>query len=315
MNKQAYRFSLLVLLLVTSHFLQSQTTITINPSQDNTLYEHSTLGISNGKGGYFFSGKTKNGLIRRGLLKFNIAGQVPQGATISVIRLSLTMERTITGPQPVSLHRLNREWGEGNSMADGEEGGGAAVMNGDATWIHAIWPGTPWTKPGGDFNDQASASIQVDGDGIYHWSTTQMIQDAQRWLDTPAVNFGWCIVGNEASSTTAKQFASRESPTASNRPMLTITYQMLSTRTEQKDVPSLISIFPNPSRGKFNLISNRLSPVSISIFNALGNRVYARALPLDQNELDLSSQPNGVYWYLIESGHKIVTAGKLMICH
>lgn len=315
MDKQAYRFFILILLLVTSNILQSQTTITINPSQDNTLYENATLSISNGKGGYFFSGKTKNGLIRRGLVKFNIAGQVPPGATITLLRLSLTMDRTITGPQPVSLHALTRDWGEGNSKADGEEGGGAAAQSGDATWVHAIWPGTPWTKPGGDFNDNASASIPVDGDGIYHWSTAQMIKDAQRWLDTPSVNFGWCIVGNEASSTTAKQFASRESPTASNRPLLTITYQMLSTRTEQKDVPSLISIFPNPSPGKFNLISNRLSPVSISIFNALGNRVYARALPPDQNELDLSSQPNGVYWYRIENGHKIVAAGKLMIYH
>lgn len=313
MDKQAYRFYILFLILVTSHFLQSQTTITINPSQDNTLYEHSTLGISNGKGGYFFSGKTKNGLIRRGLVKFNIAGQVPPGATITALRLSLTMDRTITGPQPVSLHLLTRDWGEGASMADGEEGGGAAAQNGDATWAHAIWPSSPWTKPGGDFNDKASASLQVDDVGIYNWSSAQMIKDAQRWLDTPSVNFGWCIVGNETSSTTAKQFASRESLSASNRPMLTITYQMLSTKTEQVDVPSLISIFPNPSPGKFNLISNRLSPVSISIFNAPGNRVYFRSLTLNHNELDLSSHPSGVYWYRIESGHKIVTAGKLMI--
>lgn len=315
MGKQVKRLLILFLLLLTSNFLQSQTTITINPSQDNTLYENATLSISNGKGGYFFSGKTKNGLIRRGLVKFNIAGQVPPGAIINTIRLSLTMDRTITGPQQVSLHVVTRDWGEGGSMASGEEGAGAAAQNGDATWAHAIWPGNPWTKPGGDFNSNTSASIQVDDDGPYHWTSPQMIKDVQRWLDTPSVNFGWCIIGNEASLTTAKQFASRESPIATKRPMLTITYQMLSTRTEQNNALSLISIFPNPSPGRFNLKYHRSSPVSITIYNALGNQVYAQTLPLDQNELDLSSQANGVYGYRIESAQKIVAAGKLMIIH
>lgn len=300
---------------MTSDYLQSQTTISINPSQDNTLYENTTGNLSNGKGGYFFSGKTKNGLVRRGLLKFNIAGLVPPGAIINTVRLNLTMERTITGPQTVSLHLLTRDWGEGNSMADGEEGGGTTALSGDATWVHAIRPGSPWTKPGGDFNDHASASIQVDDDGTYNWTSVQMIKDVQRWLDTPSINFGWCIIGNEASLTTAKQFASRESPAATKRPMLTITYQMLSTRTEQNNALSLISIFPNPSPGRFNLKYHRSSPVSITIFNTLGNQVYAQTLPLDQNELDLSSQANGVYGYRIESAQKIVAAGKLMILH
>ncbi|HNR07389.1 MAG TPA: DNRLRE domain-containing protein [Saprospiraceae bacterium] len=313
MNKQAFRFFLLVQLFVFTWFAGAQTTLTLAPSADNTLYESSSGNISNGKGTKIFAGKTKNGLIRRGLVKFDIAGQVPPGATLSGVRLSLTMDRTITGPQPVSLHGLTREWGEGISMADGEEGGGAAAQNGDATWVHALWPGSPWSKPGGDFIGNASASIQVDGDGIYSWSSAQMIKDAQRWLDTPSVNFGWCIVGNEVSSTTAKQFASRESLSATNRPMLTITYHTLSTSTGKDPGLSAVQVFPNPSTGKFFLINHGRPPVSIAIFNSLGHRVYARTLTVEQNELDLRSQPQGLYWYRIEYGFNKAGTGKLII--
>jgi hypothetical protein len=37
-----------------------------------------------------------------------------------------------------------------------------------------------------------------------------MVADVQQWLDQPASNFGWIIIGNESQSGTSKRFNSRE---------------------------------------------------------------------------------------------------------
>lgn len=313
MNKQAFRFFLLVQLFVFPWFAGAQTTLTLAPSADNTLYESTSGNISNGKGTHIFAGKTKNGAIRRSLLKFDISGNLPPGATITEISLSLTMDQTIAGPQPASLHVLNRNWGEGSSTADGEGGSGTTAQAGDATWLHTLFPGTLWSIPGGEFISQASSSTQVGGDGPYTWASPQMIKDVQRWLDTPEVNFGWCLLGNENLATTAKRFASREASSPGQRPKLTITYRALSTSIGHDPRPSGIQLFPNPSKGKFFLTNHGRSPVSIAIFNSLGHRVYARTLTVEQNELDLRNQPHGIYWYRIENGLKKAETGKLII--
>ena len=52
-----------------------------------------------------------------------------------------------------------------------------------------------------------------------------MVTDVQAWIDTPADNFGWLLLGNETPIMTANRFDSRENPTEANRPMLVITYE------------------------------------------------------------------------------------------
>ena len=49
-----------------------------------------------------------------------------------------------------------------------------------------------------------------------------MVADVQSWLDNPASNFGWLVLGDETDHrTTAKRFDTRES---ASPPMLTIQY-------------------------------------------------------------------------------------------
>ena len=54
---------------------------------------------------------------------------------------------------------------------------------------------------GGDFSGTASASQSVGAIGQYTWSSAQMVADVQSWLDTPASNFGWLVLGDESTST------------------------------------------------------------------------------------------------------------------
>jgi hypothetical protein len=203
--------------------------VTIVPSRDNTLYEDVTGSLSNGTGGGLFVGKSGTGVIRRALLAFDIGGQIPAGSTIHSVSLTLRMSRTTNAVQSVSLHKVLADWGEGTSFASGGGGGGGSATTGDATWLHTFYDTDFWTTAGGDFVAAASAVTEVNEIGFYTWgSTPQMAADAQNWVDNPAGNFGWILVGNEVpAQQTGKRFDSRESTTAAYQPMLTINFTPL----------------------------------------------------------------------------------------
>lgn len=199
-------------------------TITLTATKDNTLYFSDTGALSNAKGQYFFAGLTNTGEQRRGLLRFNVAGSVPAGAIIQSATLSLTMSKTISGDSPVSLHRATADWGEGTSNAPGPEGAGAASTAGDATWLHRFFDTITWTTPGGDFDLVAVASTLVGAEGTYTWSSDAMTSLVQDWLDQPANNFGWVVLGDETTDASAKRFDSREFSNPSLVPQLSITF-------------------------------------------------------------------------------------------
>ena len=198
-------FSVLVVASV-----RAQPPAEIVSDRDNTLYEDATGAVSNGAGDWFFSGRTAKGAIRRGLFRFDIAGNVPAGSTINSVSVTLNMDKTTSGLQTIDLHRVPADWGEGTSDALGQEGSGAVSTPGDATWIHTFFNTNTWTNVGGDFDPTASASQNVGGTGPYTWaSTAQMVTDVQDWLDNPGNNFGWILIGNETVFTTSKRFHSR----------------------------------------------------------------------------------------------------------
>src|SRR6266480_1206868 len=183
--------------------------ISIFPSKDNTLYEYDPADgdTSNALGLHFFAGKTAMGELRRGVLAFDIAGSLPVGSTITGVTLSMNMSRTpLSVAYPVELHKLLADWGEGTSMASGEEGDGAPATPNDATWRHRFFDTIFWTNEGGDFSATVSASQSVGDIGQYIWSSSQMVADVQSWLDNPATNFGWLVLGDESTSATGKRF-------------------------------------------------------------------------------------------------------------
>src|SRR5947207_8560471 len=199
-------------------------TININPSKDNTLYEYVPADgdLSNALGDHFFTGETAMGELRRGVLAFDIAGSIPAGSTITGVTLSMNMSRTpISVAYRVERHTLLADWGEGASMASGEEGDGAPATPNDATWRHRFFDTIFWTNEGGDFSATVSASQSVSVVGPYTWSSPQMVADVQDWLDNPAGNFGWLVLGDEKPTLTSKRFDTRES---ASPPVLTIQF-------------------------------------------------------------------------------------------
>ncbi len=203
----------------------SAATVTLGASRTNTLYQDSTGQLANGAGQSLFVGTTVTGEARRGLMYFDTSG-IPAGSVITGVTLSLNMSRTIAATQPVSVHRSKKAWGSGASNATGQEGAGAQAESGDATWLHTFYESDFWDTPGGDFESVASATTNVMGSARYSWSGAGLIADVQGWINSPGDNFGWFLIGEEDSSTTAKRFDTHLHPTSLRRPSLVITYEI-----------------------------------------------------------------------------------------
>ncbi len=199
-----------------------QQTVVLTPSRDNTLFEEAQGERSNGVGVHLFAGATASDSRRRALLAFDIAAQVPPGSRITSVTLTMHVSMTITGSQPMALHRVSANWGEGLSNAGfSRDGIGARSRPGDATWVYRFFPESLWSTTGGDFERTADAATVING-ASGTWESAAMVARVQQWLDEPATNFGWIVIGNEDESTTAKRFDSREMQPAVSQPTLTI---------------------------------------------------------------------------------------------
>jgi hypothetical protein len=199
--------------------------INIMPSKDNTLYEFDPKeGVfSNGAGFHFFAGKTVMSELRRAVLAFDIAGSIPPGSIITSVTLTMNMSKTLGDTaRIVELHKLLADWGEGTSHAPGEEGEGTPATPNDATWRHVFFDTIFWAIQGGDFSATVSASQSVGPLGYYAWNSAQMVADVQSWVNNPASNFGWLVLGDESALGSAKRFDTRES---ASPPVLTIEYR------------------------------------------------------------------------------------------
>jgi len=77
-----------------------------------------------------------------------------------------------------------------------------------------------------------------------------------------------------------------------------------------------ISVYPNPSNGKFNVqLSETSSQLSVEVYNVLGEKVLSQLSTVNYPlSIDLVGNPPGVYFYRItdKQGSQIAT-GKLMI--
>jgi len=219
------------------------TSVALQPSKDNTLIQatNPAAQLSNGQGDIFVGRTNQDGQgvatisIRRGLVAFDVANNVPAGSTITGVTLTMRDVMGLNGNPTVQLHRTLQDWGEGNSFQNG--GMGAAAQNNDATWLYTFYNSTTplssptWSTPGGNYSSTISGSAVIlagPSGQVFTWSSTgnaQMIADVQSWLDNPGSNFGWTLTGDESQGQTAKRFNSGESVTSPNLPpVLTISY-------------------------------------------------------------------------------------------
>lgn len=314
MKKLRFQFNFLSILLIAMFLTISlnsdsvaQTTVDIYYASDNTLYEDQFGETSNGSGDHFFTGKTAADQLRRGLIKFLIEKDIPPCAIITDVSLRLHMSKTISGDENVELRRLERNWGEGDSHAPGEEGFGAQAEMYDATWLHTYYSDEYWTNAGGDFSTDPSAVIPVGGNGFYTWDSSAMIQDVQNWIDNPGTNFGWALIGNERDLGTAKRFDTRENDSANFRPVLTITYVL---NTIPLYTTSLIEGFFDGSEMITDSLTVSLRS-NVSPYNIIDSKIK---MSDDFGSVaNCFSAPNGSYYIVVNHRNSIETWSKFPV--
>jgi hypothetical protein len=214
--------------------------VELNPAKDNTLIQRidPAAQSSNGQGDIFVGRTNQDGQgtpansIRRGLVYFDVASSVPTGSLITGVSLTVRDVMGLNGDPTVTLHRLLQDWGEGSSFQNG--GMGAAATNGDTTWLYTSFVASDpsssphWTTPGGSFSSTFSGSSVISDDlgsgQLFSWSSAndpQLLSDVQLWLDSPDLNFGWILIGDETRGQSVKRLNSSES---ANPPILRIEY-------------------------------------------------------------------------------------------
>ena len=278
-------------------------TVSLDAVGDNTLYESPTGARSNGIGQHFFAGRTaeSDSALRRGLVRFDAGVNLPENVTVLSATLILHLSITPPGTHPVSLHRALNAWGEGTSDAPLMEGVGTAATPGDATWLHRVHPTLFWSAAGGDFTALPSAVTQVADVGDYAWSSPQLAADVQAWVEQPATDFGWILIGDERVSATAKRFDSRENPDPGVRPRLFVEF---TTTTDALDPAArMLRVHPNPFRGGITLQIDRPAPIAsrLTVFDTRGRLVReftsagARSWAWDGRDAHGALVPAGVY--------------------
>ncbi len=201
--------------------------VVIGPAKDNTLYEPAT-DRSCGAGESLVAGRTRNGMLRRATLQFDVAGAIPPGSTIHSVSLALVVQQTQDSQEaPMTLHRARADWGEGLSNCDANDGQGAPAQIGDATWLHTFFDDQVWLMAGGDFDELPSATAAVGLSGVFAWTGDLLAADVQDWLDDSSINFGWVLSGDETGRRqTARRLGAREAGLVEDRPALTVDFTL-----------------------------------------------------------------------------------------
>lgn len=283
-------------LLATS--IVAQETATLTPDRYNTIYEPGNL--SNGAGDYFFAGNTSNGAAsRRGLLHFDVS-DIPVGSTITSVTLTLTQSRSaLAADEDMDLHMLTGDWGQGTSDASGQEGQGTASTVNDANWACSFSDGaggctTSWTTPGGDINPTPVATTSVSNVlTTFQWTSVAMAANVQSWVNDPAVNFGWMLIGNEAVSATAKRF----NATGADTPSLMITYTPAEVAAVNELSDNVVTLYPNPTSSNVTVeLEKDFTNFTVAVKNAIGQTLSTTSYS-SANQLSITlGDEEGVYF-------------------
>ena len=301
----------LLALLAASAAPAAGAVVTLAADRDNTLFQDATGSLSNGAGPVFFAGRNGQNLARRALVRFDVAA-IPPGAVISGAALTLHVSNVSDVTfRTFTLHRVQRDWGEGTSSGTG--GNGAPATDGDATWLHAVHPDVSWTSAGGDFEPIVSASQAVNDVGFYTWSTPAMVADLQAWLQEPSANFGWALIGDESLAGTARRFDSRENSDAAVRPALEVTWSVpAAVTTRGEGGVALAPCEPNPVTGRvrFSFSLSERARTQLVITDVMGRRlatVVDGVFDAGRHDArwERGGLPAGVYFY------RVIVSGRM----
>src|SRR5256885_5956068 len=139
-------FLLLLSVFVASSLFADSVTLT---SSGDTAIAEKWPNNNSGGNPQFVAGSNLGGQRSRGVVKFNLAGQIPSNASIQSVSLTMTVVQEPSSPadSTFDLHRVLVAWGEGTGTSATGDAGRLAVT-GEATWNHRLYPSTASSSAG-----------------------------------------------------------------------------------------------------------------------------------------------------------------------
>lgn len=276
-----------------------QSSVSIIPDKDNTLYFIQSGNASNGAGDYLFFGNTAGGDPRRAVFRYDLSSFQPGDSIISAEITINTSRVANSSGRAATIHALSEDWGEGTANASGQEGGGANPEGGDATWFDRFYDTLAWTNAGGTFGP-ALDTITVGGIGAYTFSSSAIDAVVQAWVDGTSDNFGFIIIGDESTSSSAKRINSRENSGGANQ--MLITYQSPTglgaiSKTD-------FSIFPNPAIDGFEIMGLD-GARSIELYNLNGS--FIKTYNPTKSYFEVNDLAPGIYLLSIKGSNSAIT--------
>ncbi len=325
--------SLIMIFLLVSNSTLAQDSLLIYASSDNTLYESTDGSISNGLG-QIFTGVTNNGDIRRAILKFDLTKHNFDydlaSENLDSVKLQIQVNKIPNQSYPIDIHLLQKNWGEGNSLAlTGGGGQGTQATENDATWLNNFYPDSNWDNPGGDFNNDSIATIIVRNDtGAFLDSNPGEFKAAfMNWIQNPDENFGILLKNRDESQVKrAIRFSSKDS--AANEtiyPKLIIYHSgevLIPDETQvsneyESESPAEIRLsqnYPNPFNPSTSITFAlpEASSVELSVYNMLGEKLATLEdgnLPSGEFSytFDASTLSSGIYIYRLKTNGNVLT--------
>ena len=305
---------LLLVGILISTLVNAQYNIDVGAEYDNTIFSDQTDN-SDGQGTNLRSGRTCNLSERRALLLFPLQMSIPANATITDARLDLYF---ISGGDSVgtsddySIFAMSEPWGEAGSMA--MSGAGAPADQGDATWNSPYHGAAAWNIAGGTFQTTPIATSSLDSTaGIYSWSSTDLTNLVQTWVDNFNSNYGLILIADDTIPCSARKFGSGES---NNPPILHVEFECYDSLGCVLDIAPIampqLAVYPNPANQELNIIAENGN--QIEFYNLQGQLVLSQ--PFNQNEetLDVSNLDNGTYVLRVMTATGI-TSREIIIQH
>ncbi len=85
-------------------------------------------------------------------------------------------------------------------------------------------------------------------------------------------------------------------------------YNSVITGIDNTVLENSVIVYPNPNDGNFSIVQNgNLQTLNVLITNELGQKIFETKISTAKGEIDLSNQPNGIYFIQIKSEQGVAT--------
>lgn len=213
---------------------------TIPAIKDTTLYQ-ANPSSSNGQGQAFWTSTGTANANLHALLAFDIAANVPAGATIVDASLELNVLATGGATPSFRIFPVTRDpavaWVEGSAVPSADDSVPPTPVNNAATWSHRQWhpanPQGPWATAGGDGVLPSLRNLTVTQTGLLVIESANLVEYVRSLHADPAAFDGMQIFPLSG----AIRFASAEHATASLRPRLLVEYFVPVSTPSGADLP------------------------------------------------------------------------------